>query len=202
MGTLSTKKFLRQVSGMMAEEAALTTTAGAADADKLPALNAQGVLDQTILNATVTSTGVPSSGKTTVLDASGRLDQSVMPVGIVPETGVVTASEALAAGDFVNVYNNAGAFAVRKADASTSGKEAHGFVMASVASGAAATVYFEGSNTVLTGLLGGTQWLSATTAGKTSATAPTGSGQVVQSVGTAFSATALTFEPRMPMILA
>lgn len=202
MGTPSTKKFLRQSNGIMAEEAALLTTVGAADADRLPALNASGVLDSSIINGALSSTGVPSSGRTPILDATGRLDQSFMPVGVVPETGPVIASEALASGDFVNIYNNAGVPNVRKADASTSGKEAHGFVLAAVASGATAIVYFEGSNTALTGLLGGTQYLSATTAGRSSATAPTGAGQIVQSVGTAFSATSLTFEPRTPILLA
>lgn len=199
MGTTSSKKFIKQVGGTLTEEAALTTTVGAADADKIPALNASGVLDSSIINGTVASSGVPSSGKTPILDGTGRLDQSTMPVGVVPETGTIVASEALADGDFVNVWNNAGTPNVRKADASTTGKEAHGFVLAAVASSAPALVYFEGSNTHLTGLTAGSVFLSATTPGGTQATSPTGSGQISQRLGTAFSATSLTFEPQ-PLI--
>ncbi|WP_289241264.1 hypothetical protein, partial [Delftia sp.] len=83
------------------------------------------------------------------LDDSGRIDNSMMPVGIGADTAVIAASEALAAGDWVNMWNSTGA-KVRKADATTSGKEAHGFVLAAVTSGANATVYFEGTNTQVT----------------------------------------------------
>lgn len=202
MGTTSSKKFLKQVTGTLTEEAALTTTAGAADADRLPALNASGVLDSSILNGTVTSAGVPSSGKTPILDSTGRLDQSTMPVGIVPETASVVASEALADGDFVNIWNNAGTANVRKADASVSGKPAHGFVLAAVSSAATALVYLEGSNTHLTGLTAGDVFLSASTPGGSQSSAPTGSGQSIQQIGVATSATTIKFEPKSPVILA
>ena len=202
MGTTSSKKFLKQVAGTLTEEAALLTSAGAADSDKLPALGANGILDLTITNGTTTSAGAGSSGKLTALDNTGRLDQSLMPVGVVPETASIVASEALADGDFVNVYNNAGVFNVRKADGSTTGKEAHGFVLAAVLSAGTALVYFEGSNTHLTSLTAGDQFLSATTAGKSSATAPTGSGQVVQQLGVATSATSIKFAPFNPIVLA
>jgi hypothetical protein len=75
-----------------------------------------------------------------------------MPTGIGADTASITASEALAAGDLVNIYDSTGA-KCRKADASTSGKEAHGFVLAAVESAASATVYFEGSNTQVTGIV-------------------------------------------------
>ena len=99
--------------------------------------------------------GVGDAGKIVSLASTGTLDPSVLPTGIGADTAVVTASEALVAGNLVNLWNNAGSPAVRKADASTSGKEAHGFVLAAVANGAAATVYFEGSDTAVTGLLAG-----------------------------------------------
>jgi hypothetical protein len=202
VGIASIKKFLKQVTGTLTEEAALTTSAGAADADRLPALNATGVLDLTITNGIVTSAGAGSANKLTALDNTGRLDQSVMPVGVVPETSSIVASEALADGDFVNVWNNSGVFNVRKADGSTTGKEAHGFVLAAVASAGTALVYFEGSNTHLTGLTAGDQYLSATTAGKSTATPPSGSGQVIQQLGVATSATSIKFAPLAPIVLA
>lgn len=202
MGTASTTKFIKNSSGNLAEEAALTTSAGAADAQKLPALNASGVLDPTIVNATATSAGAGDAGRVPLLDGAGRLDTTMLPVGVGADTAIIVASEALAAGNLVNVWDNAGAFKVRKADASTSGKEAHGFVLAAVLSGGNATVYFEGPNTQVTGLLGGNQFLSASTPGATAAAAPTGTGKVVQRVGFATSATVLNFQSGVPVILA
>ena len=124
-----------------------------------------------------------------------------MPVGIGADTKVMIASEALAAGDFINVWSDASAFKVRKADATTSGKRAHGFVLSAVASGANATVYFEGENTAVTGMTPGDVFLG-TTAGRGQAAAPTGSGQTVQRIGVATSATSVNFEPSQPITLA
>lgn len=145
------------------------------------------------------SAGAGDAGKIAQLDGTGRFDSSMMPVGLGADTASITASEALAAGDLVNVWNSTGA-KVRKADASTSGKEAHGFVLAAVSSSASATVYFEGSNTQVTGLTAGVQFLS-TTPGQATATAPSGSGQVVQRVGFATAATALNFQSQPPIVL-
>ena len=201
MGTISTTKFIKNNAGALTEEAALTTSAGVADAQKVPALNASGVLDPTIINAKATSAGAGDAGKIVQLDGSGRLDNSVMPVGIGADTKVMIASEALAAGDFINVWSDASAFKVRKADATTGGKRAHGFVLSAVASGANATVYFEGENTAVTGMTPGDVFLG-TTAGRAQATAPTGSGQAVQRIGVATSATSVNFEPSQPIVLA
>lgn len=227
MGTASTTKLIKQSSGSLVEETTLTTSAGAADANKVVALNASGVLDSTIINSKTTSAGAGDSGKIPALnasgilddtivnatvtsaankivklDGSGRLDATVMPTGIGADTAVILASEALAAGDLINIYNNAGTANVRKADGSTSGKEAHGFVLSAVSSGSNATVYFEGSNTQVSALTPGVQFLSATTAGKSTSTPPTGTGKVVQVVGLATSATNLNFQWELPITLA
>lgn len=148
----------------------------------------------------VTSAGAGDAGKIPALDAAGKLDTSVMPTGIGADTALIQASENLAAGDLVNVHNSGGA-RVRKADATTSGKEAHGFVLSAVTSGNNATVYFEGSNTQVTGLTPGPQYLS-TTAGLATGTAPSGSGNVVQRVGVATAAAVLNFEAQSPIVLA
>lgn len=142
--------------------------------------------------AIISSAGAGDSGKIIALDAAGRIDNSMMPVGIGTDTGAVTASENLSAGDFVNIWNSTGA-KVRKADATTAGKRAHGFVLASVTSGNTATVYFEGTNTAVTGQTPGEVFLS-TTAGLSTATAPSASGNVVQRIGFAISATAINFQ--------
>jgi hypothetical protein len=149
----------------------------------------------------VTSAGAGDAGKLVQTDGTGRLDTSVMPVGLGADTKSITASEALAAGDFVNIWNSTGAKA-RKADGSTSGKQADGFVLAAVANAAAATVYFEGPNTQVTGLTPGTVFLSATTPGQATGTPPSGTGQTVQRLGVAVAATEVNFEPQSPVVLA
>lgn len=161
--------------------------------------NNAGTITEKAANAV--SAGAGDSGKIPSLDSSGRLDTSFMPVGIGADTQSITASEALAAGDFVNVWNSTGAKA-RKADGSTSGKEAHGFVLAAVSSSATATVYFHGTNTQVTGATPGVTYLSATTPGGFSSAAPTGSGQTVQRVGIATSATTISMHQGVPVVLA
>lgn len=168
---MAAKKFLRNIAGTITEIFGVVTSAGAGNDGDIPAL-----------------------------DSTGRLDISLMPVGIGADTKVIVASEALAAGDFVNVWNSTGA-KVRKADATTDGKKAHGFVLASVLSAGNATVYFEGTNTQVTGQTPGDVFLT-TTAGIASATAPSASGNVVQRVGVALSATEISFEPTQQIVLA
>jgi hypothetical protein len=152
-------------------------------------------------SATQVSAGAGNAGDIPALDGTGRLDSSMMPTGIGADTAAIVASEALSAGDLVNVWSNAGTAAVRKADASTTGKEAHGFVQAAFASAATATVYFEGTDTQLSGLTPGVNYLSATTPGRSSATPPSTVGQTVQVVGFATSATALNFQSGTPISL-
>lgn len=168
---MAAKKFLRLVAGVFTEVA-----------------------------ATVTSAGAGSDGDLVALDSTGRLDNSVMPVGIGTDTKTIAASESLAAGDWVNVWNSTGA-KVRKADATTAGKEAHGFVMAAVSSGANALVYFEGTNTQVSGQTPGPVFLQ-TTAGTGGSTIPSASGNVVQNLGVALSATEVNFERGTPVVLA
>ena len=167
---MAAKKFLRLVAGAITEVVGVVTSAGAANDGDIPAL-----------------------------DASGRLSNTVMPVGIGADTASITTSEALAAGDWVNIHNATGAKA-RKADATTAGKEAHGFVLAAFASGASATVYFEGLNTQVTGQTAGVVFLT-TTPGVGGPTPPAGAGNIVQALGIATSPTAVNFEMGAPITL-
>jgi hypothetical protein len=199
MGTASTKKFIKNNSGTLTEEAALITSAGAGDAHSLPALNASGVLDATIVNSKTTSAGAGDSGKVVALDAAGRIDTTMMPTGIGADTSVITTSEILAAGDFVNLFDSAGA-KVRKADATVAGKHAMGFVLAAFGAAVPATVYFEGSNTAVTGQTPGDVFLG-TTAGLATAAAPSAAGNVVQRIGFATSATSVNFQSQPPVVL-
>ena len=70
------------------------------------------------VEGTVVSAGAGNAGDIPALDATGKLDMSVMPNGIGADTAIIEASESLTAGDFVNIYNNTGTAIVRKADAS------------------------------------------------------------------------------------
>jgi hypothetical protein len=133
-----------------------------------------------------------ASGKIPQLDGNGRIPATMMPAGITADTEVIVASEALAAGDFVNVHNSGGS-RVRKADATTVGKEAHGFVLSAVANAGNATVYFEGANDQVTGQTPGPVFL-ATSPGQSVSAPPSATGNVQQSLGVAVSATKINFE--------
>lgn len=141
------------------------------------------------------STGAPDAGKIPKLDASGTLPLSMLPAGVGAEVLTVTTSEALAAGDFVNLWNSTGLKA-RKADAITAGKEAHGFVIAAFGSATSATVYLPSQvNTGVTGKTVGAKQFLGTTAGQSTETAPSATGNVVQQLGVAYSATGILFQP-------
>lgn len=151
---------------------------------------------------TATSAGAGDAGKIPQLDSSGRLDNSLMPSGIGADTEVMESSENLSAGELVNVWNDAGTRKARKADASN-GRRAHGFVLTGTTSPNNATVYFSGDITGLTSLTpGNPMYLSGTTAGAATATAPSTAGQISQEIGIAISATAITFEAQQPITLA
>jgi hypothetical protein len=166
-------KYLSHSGGNLQEVAAIQTSAGASDAGKIPAL-----------------------------DASGLLASSMMPAGVGADTIVVPASEAIADGDFVNLYNDDTTVKCRKADATTN-KPAHGFVLAAVESAANATIYPIGTtNSHRTGMTVGTVQYLATTPGATTETAPSATGNIVQRLGVSSSATAINFNPSDPIILA
>lgn len=197
-------KYIVNNAGTLTEKAAVIVSAGAANAGQIPALNASGLLDSTILNSTVTSAGASSSGKLPALDSTGRIDASILPVGIGAEVQMLVASEAIPAGAFVNIWSNAGVANVRKADASTAGKQADGFVLTAVASSGTAAVYNASqTNTQLSGLTPGTLYfLSDASPGGVISAAPVGSGNTVQPLGKASSATTITFNPTYLFVLA
>lgn len=156
---------------------------------------------ETMIEATVVSTGAPEAGDIVALDGTGKLDVSVLPVGVGPATQVILASENLSAGDFVNVYDNAGTPNVRKAD-STNDRRASGFVLSSVTSGNNATVYFEGQNTQVSGLTAG-QRLYLDAAGAVTSTAPSiaGGDVIHQYLGKALSTTVMDVEMEDEIVL-
>ena len=146
-----------------------------------------------LVTAIAASTGSGDASKIIATNADGKLDPTFLPTGAGVETLSIMAAENLAAGDLVNVFNDAGTRRVRKADASNN-RPAHGFVEEALASPAAATVYFSGQiNNQLTGLITGTRMYLATTAGQVTATPPSSSGEILQFVGAAVGADSLLF---------
>lgn len=191
---------LKQVSGELTEIRTVEVSTGATDAAKVVSTKSDGTIDSSVLGGVVTSAGAASAGRPLLLDSSGRIDSSSMPVGLAADTLSVVTSEAISAGDYVNVYNNSGTLTARKADCSN-GREAHGFALVGAASAANVAVYFEGSNTQVSGKTpGARQYLS--TAGATTATAPTTAGNILQYIGIATSATSINFEGDRPITLA
>lgn len=138
-----------------------------------------------------TSAGAADGLKVFQTDASGKIDVTFMPNGVAADVVSIIASEAIGAGDFVNVYSNAGVANVRKAIASSNTFEAHAYVIASVAAGGTASVYYDDNNTFQSGMTPGLQFLSDVTAGKTASIAPTTAGTIAQIVGVASSATSV-----------
>jgi len=146
------------------------------------------------------STGVPDADCIVATGADGKLDISLMPNGVGGNVVVLPASEALAAGDYVNIFDDGGTISVRKADASVVGREADGFVEDAVSAAANATVYVEGVNpNVLGTITEGAPLYLSTTPGQATDTAPQGAGEVVQRLGKVTSGTQAVFEPGQPI---
>lgn len=159
-------------------------------ADKYIALDTTtGRLRQ--VSATDQSTGAAQAGDVVALDATGKLDPSLLPSGVGGGGQVVAinTTEALTAGDWVNIFNSSGQKACRKALAQDATKPAHGYVLESYGSGVLANVYIGGVNSkiALTGFavadIGARAFLSPTTSGGTTKTMPQTAGQLVQAVG-------------------
>jgi hypothetical protein len=145
----------------------------------------------TEVEATVVSAGAGDAGEIVALDSNGKIDSSVLPVGVGQNLDSIISSENLAAGDWVNVYDNAGTINVRKADADNN-RPAHGFVLAAVTSPAAAAVYGPGElNNQETGLTVGAMYFLSDTAAALTATAPTAASAIVQPIGIALTATSI-----------
>lgn len=124
-------------------------------------------------------------------DGSGLIDPSLLPPGSAPLTQTVVVNEAtgLTAGDFVNVYydGTATAVRVRKADANDIDRFANGFVLAAFADTTTATVYIQGKNSAMTPLAStndGERAFLSETAGLASVTSvPVTDGNISQVLG-------------------
>lgn len=120
-------------------------------ADRYKTLNAG---KDTMVEATVASTGVGEAGDIVALDATGKLDPSVLPTGVGPDVKVLEAFENLAAGDYINIFDDGGTEKARLAD-NSNGRPAHGWVNDAFTATNNATVFFEGANANFAGLTAG-----------------------------------------------
>lgn len=131
-------------------------------------------------------------------NSTGTIDPSFLPTGVGPEIFTATATETIASGAFVNIFNNSGVISVRNADATTNGKPADGFVLAAYVSTNVATVYIVGQlNTALTGLTLGAKYFLSTTPGAITTTPATATGNIVQEIGKADKTTEMAFAPKL-----
>lgn len=151
--------------------------------------------------ALLTSAGAGSSGEIPKLDAAGKLDISFMPTGIGGDATSMEASEALSAGDYVNVWLDGATVKVRKADASDATKPAHGFTLTAISSAASDLIYWSGINNQVSGMTVGAQQYLSLTAGGITETAPTANGEIAQHLGWAISATEMTFDPNGTLVV-
>lgn len=163
---MTTQQFLAREAGKTKQKKAIQQSAGAADAGKIPALG-----------------------------DDGRFDETFMPLGIGAQIDILPASEALGAGDYVNIFADGGVAKVRKAD-NSNGRPADGFVTEAVASSADAAVYpLDGVNAAMAALTPGAEyWLG--TAGDVVSTPldetdPLNENKISQQIGKALSATEL-----------
>lgn len=141
----------------------------------------------------VISSGGGSANQVVALDSTGKLDVSVLPTGVGPEVFTGVASEIIAAGAFVNAYNNSGTLGIRNADNTNNTKPAHGFVLSGVASSGTATVYILGQiNTALASLTAGSDYYLGTV-GAVTTTSPSTTGNISQFLGRAHSTTSMVF---------
>ena len=139
---------------------------------------------------------------TTVTTTGGSGDSGGTTTVNAIEYDSIVASEALIAGDFVNIWQGTATTYVRKATASVAGKEANGFVLEICAKDATAKVYRNAqvNNECLALTPAAKQYLSII-AGKTTTTPPVKAGQVVQYIGLAKSATEMIFDIGRPVVL-
>lgn len=155
------------------------------------------------LFAIVTSAGAGDAGKIPALGSDGKLDLSLLPTGVGANVVTAVASEAIGAGKFVELFDDAGTLKMRLADNSNA-RVAWGYVRTSVSADASGTAYrLNTVNANRSGLTAGAQyWLGE--AGDVISTPldpETDTGKICQFLGLASSATELITVEHAPVYL-
>lgn len=136
--------------------------------------------------ASQTSAGVGDAGVIVAANSLGVVDESFLPAGVAPDLLDVVASEAVAQGKWVNLFDDAGTMKARLAD-NSNGRVCWGWAKtAAAAPGDPIRIYFEGPNPYQTALTLGAKYFLGT-AGNATSTAPTavGGAQFSQVLGRA-----------------
>jgi hypothetical protein len=115
----------------------------------------------------------------------------------IQSTVAINATETINVGNVVNIYTNAGAFALRNAK-SLPGYEAHGFCLANVNNSQTCNIMLSGINPNVSALSPGI-WYLSNIAGRVTNVAPVYSGNIVQRVGIALTTTSYFFNPQPPI---
>jgi hypothetical protein len=151
---------------------------------------------QTINTGASANDGTGDPLRTAWIKANGNFDELY-----AESEDALEASEDIAAADFVSIHASSGA-KIRKAGATDGARPVDGYCPAAIASAASGTVKMPGR--VISGLSGltpGATYYLSTTPGLITVTAPSGSGNLVQQVGKALSATELKFWPSEGVVL-
>ena len=147
------------------------------------------------------SSGAADADKIIKTDSTGRIGSSLLPPGIGETTESIQASEAITAGDLVNVYTDSGNVRVRKAD-NSNGRWANGFALSAINSGSSGDIHFGGLNTGVTGGTAGAPAYLGTGGGIINAALDIedagNAGDIHQCVGFYASASQLEFAPEKP----
>lgn len=153
---------------------------------------------KTLESAIASSAGAGDSNKIIMTDGSGLIDPTFLP-----STGDISveASEALDAGDFVQLFDDSGTVRMRKADSSNA-RNADGYVLSAVSALASGVIkpLHVGVNNALSGLTLGARYFLGTAGGVTT-TPPTTPGELVQCLGIARTATELYMTPEDPVTI-
>ncbi len=174
---------------------AVATGTPANDADKLVATHpSTGKISSTLLDTSTAAGGVVVRG------SDGKIADEAMPATVTFDVNPAIASEALAPGDAVEWWSDAGVAKVRLANA-TAGTErtAEGYVREAYAVGAPVKVYADGTNTNASGLTPGLPVYLSTTGGKATTTPPAAP-HMLQWIGRAISATSYDYQIHVALV--
>ncbi len=105
----------------------------------------------------------------------------------------VPAAVALSAKQLINLFDDNGTVKARLANATDNTKPANGYVLEDVAQGSTAIVHKIGLITELSGLTVGSTYYLSTTSGAYTTTAPVASGNIIQKLGKANTASIMSF---------
>ena len=107
----------------------------------------------------------------------------------------INATENIAAGALVNIYNNAGVAAARNSNATDGTKQVRAYANRSVTTGNFGEFIILGLLPSATALTPGTMYYASTTPGAFTAAAPAAVGNLVQEIGIALSPNTIYFNP-------